>query len=567
MKKHGLKKHRVLFDLALILGICGAFLAAFGPQLLGDVTTTVFEGIMAKLNGTGRMDFSSVYRTLVTAAVLYLAGAVFAWASEMLAQWAAADASHRARDLAVRKSLCLSFADFESRPEGEVLTCMTDDAEGYGDKWYLCVLRMVVSWSSLLAISIMILRISPVMACCAALIILVAACALACLLKRAGKYEDVRQDTFAGMQECTREWIGGRTVLKLFGCEQTAAEKFSVWNTKLCELERRADYYSAASMQSVRLISNVGFVFTAFFGGFLAAGGALPIGDIQAFIHYIRNLSRPVEQIAKTARVMQEAKTSKKRLREFLKGNEEADDIPAVRVSDDKRVGNFGGAVSFSHVTFGYTEDTPVLRDFSFEVKPGEKVAVVGHTGAGKTTLTRLMLRFYDVSSGTIRIDGIDVRSYGRKELRKRIGIVMQDTWFFEDTIWANIRYGRPDATDEEVRQAAQAACADTFIETLPEKYDTVLKNGGKGLSRGQRQLLSIARTILLDPEILILDEATSSVDVRTEMRIRSALTRLTAGRTCFIIAHRRSTIRGADRILTVEDGIIHPAINKAFDF
>ncbi len=547
-----LKKYRLKLCLILILAGAGTACTVAGPQILGNVTTEVFQGIMAKLNGTGGMDFGVIARILLLLFGLYLAGTCFTF----LAGWMMAGISERLtcelRNAASEKLHVLPIRYYETKTAGEILTRVTADIDTFGKHIGQSVYPLLNAAAMILGIVFMMLRISVPLTAFAAAVFPASVLVLRLLSPKAGNYLKTEQEAFGKMSSQVEEIYSSHTVVRVLGGEKEAFGQFCKESEALYEASWRAGCYSEAMMLLTQLAGNLGYVLTALFGGWFAFSGAMQVGDIQAFIHYIRNISQPVQQISQAAGMLQAASAAWERIDAFLGEPEEEADSGI-----EKEEQSFGerGLVRFAHVSFGYSERHMVLKEFNAEIRPGQQAAIVGRTGAGKTTLMKLLLRFYDVEKGAVYVDGRDVREYDRSRLRKKFAVVMQDTWLFHGTVMDNIRYGRPGATAGEVQAAAAAASADAFIRQLPQGYETVIDEETASLSKGQKQLLTIARAILMDPEILILDEATSSVDAETERQVQYAMEKLMKGRTCLIIAHRLSTIRSADLILKIEEG------------
>ncbi len=551
-----LKKYVPRFLLLLVCTAAAAGFAAVGPFLLGNVTTLIFDGIMSKLNGTGRMDFDAIARILGLLLALYGISALFAAVGGWLASGISAGLTHRLRCTAAEKLHVLPLHCYEEHTAGEMMTYLTEDAQTIGHNVGQGLWQLASAVLTIVGILGMMLFISPVLAGCAVLILPPSWAALGLMARRAGRYADGCRELQAETDGRTEEYFTGRAAVRAFGREKDVADAFRQMGERLYQTAWKADFYSGAMALVMQLFGNVGYVLTALLGGMLAFGGELQVGGIQAFIHYIRNLGYPIQQTAQAAGMLQSARVAWGRLRELLEEAEEGaldtgSREPKAQAEGGEAVGS-QGEIRFEQVSFGYGREL-VLQDFSAVIAPGQKAAIVGASGVGKTTLVKLLLRFYDVPKGAVYVDGREVQAYSLPELRSRFGVVMQDVWLFRGTIADNIRYGRPEASMEEVRQAACAASADSFISRLPDGYETVIDEETGGLSRGQKQLLTIARAFLTNPEILILDEATSSVDAGTEREIQRAMQTLMKGRTCLIIAHRASTIRGADLVLRVE--------------
>lgn len=556
--KKYLKKYGFQFGSVVLFTLAGTAFTVVGPRILGDATTAIFQGIMAKLNGTGGMDFEVIAEILVRLLVFYLAGTFFTF----LAGWIMTGISERftfeVRNDISEKLHVLPIQYYETKTAGEVLARITTDVDTLGQSINQSASQLLSAVMMLSGIVIMMFRISMPLAGCTVVILPISWLVVSFLTKRSRVYFERQQEILGEIHGRVEEAYTGHTVVKAFGNEKEISGRFRRENEALYDSAWRTEFYSGLMMLLTQMVGNIGYVLNVFFGGWLALNGALAVGDIQALIHYIRNLTQPVQQISQAAGMLQSASAAWKRIDAFLAEPEEESDPEDAAVGQknagDKAITSEKGHIRFEHVSFGYSPESPVLRDFSAEIKPGQRVAVIGQTGDGKTTLMKLLLRFYDVSEGAIYVDGKNITEYDRRELRKRFAVVLQDIWLFHGTILDNIRYGKPGATREEVRAAAVMASADDFIQKFPEGYDTVIDEENGSLSKGQRQLLTIARTILVNPDILIFDEATSSVDTRTEQQIQPAMENLMRGKTCFIIAHRLSTIRGADIVWRIEN-------------
>ena len=441
---------------------------------------------------------------------------------------------------------------FESKPTGEVLSRITNDVDTLGQSLNQSVTQLITSVTTLIGVFIMMLRINVVMTICALLILPISMLIIGKVMKHSQKFFQQQQEYLGDVNGQVEEIYGGHNIVRTFNKEEDVIHTFQETNDKLYSSAWKSQFFSGMMMPIMQFVGNIGYVMVALLGGYMAIKGSIEVGQIQSFFQYIRNFTQPIQQIAQVTNMLQSTAAASERVFEFLEEEEEEQ-----TVKDPVHIDHLEGNVVFDHVSFGYTPEKITIHDFSADVKQGQKVAIVGPTGAGKTTMIKLLLRFYDVNGGSIKVDGCDLRKFNRQELREMFGMVLQDTWLFNGTIMENIRYGRLDATDEEVIAAAKAAHADSFIRTLPGGYDMVLNEETSNISQGQKQLLTIARAILADPPIMILDEATSSVDTRTEIRIQKAMDNLMKGRTSFVIAHRLSTIRNADMILVMKDGNI----------
>lgn len=563
-----LKKYTLHLLLVLVFSVCACGLMVLGPQLLGNATTEIFNGIMAKLNGTGFMDFEAVSGIMRLLTVFYLLSAVLMAAAGWMTSWISADLAFRLREDTVKKVHALPLPYFEENSVGDILNCITADVDTVGENISRSILQLASGAATAAGIAVMMMRISLLLTVILSLIIL-AAGFLIWLLSRKGKnYKKQQQEMSAGIAGYAEEAYSGRSLLKVFGRENAALDQCRKYSSQLYGISWRAEFYSDLMNAIMQSAAAAGYVAAVLAGGMIAFHGQLPVGDIQAFIHYIRNMGYPVRQISQSAGMMQSASAAWQRIRAVLSEKEESDSVlpealyeKAGNASESpealyEKAGNMlqkKGAVRFEHVTFGYGKGEPVLTDFTADILPGQRVAITGCTGIGKTTMVKLLMRFYDVQEGAIYVDGADVRAYDRSQLRSKFGIVLQDAWLFHGTVLDNIRYGRMDAAKEEVFEAAEAAAADEFIRRLPKGYDTVISGETCSLSQGEKQQLTIARAILAKPEILILDEPTSAVDTLTEQRIREGIDKVMKGKTCFIIAHRTQTIDGADMVLHME--------------
>ena len=536
----------------LIFAIGGTAFNIAGPKILSKATTELFNGLMAKVSGTGGIDFEKIGRILLYLLGVYLLSACLSFVQGLIMTGISQKLCYRFRKEISMKIHRMPFRYFESRTVGEVLSRITNDVDTLGQSLNQSITQLITSVTTIIGILIMMLSISPVMTLIALVILPVSGMLIGIVVKFSQKYFVAQQTYLGKVNGQVEEVYGGHNIVKAFNREEQALKEFNENNEALYQSAWKSQFLSGMMQPIMMFVGNLGYVAVAVSGSFLAIKGTIEVGDIQAFIQYVKNFTQPIVQVAQVSNMLQSMAAAAERVFEFL--DEEEED---VEIAHPIRLDKIEGAVSFEHVKFGYQEDKIIIHDFSSRIAPGQMVAIVGPTGAGKTTMVKLLMRFYDVNEGSIRVDGHDIREFNRSELREGFGMVLQDTWLFKGTIMENIRYGRLDATDEDVIAAAKAAHAHRFIQTLPGGYQMELNEDASNVSQGQKQLLTIARAILADNRILILDEATSSVDTRTEARIQKAMNNLMKGRTSFVIAHRLSTIRDADLILVMKDGDI----------
>ncbi len=523
-----------------------------GPKILGKATTEIFEGLVRKVSGGGGIDFDKVARILIFLLGLYLLSAAFSFIQGFAMTGITQKLTYKFRKEISEKINRMPMNYFDTRTHGEILSRVTNDVDTLSQSLNQSATQLITSIATLIGVLVMMLSISPFMTLVALLILPVSIGLISAVIKRSQKYFRSQQEYLGHVNGQVEEVYGGHNVIKAFNKEEETIAEFEEKNNILYESAWKSQFFSGMMMPIMQFVGNLGYVGVAILGGYLAIKRTIEVGEIQSFIQYVRNFTHPIQQIAQVANMLQSTAAASERVFEFLEEAEE-DQYAEHPVSIEGLRGN----VSFEHVKFGYNPEKTIIKDFSAEVKEGQKIAIVGPTGAGKTTMIKLVMRFYDVNAGAIRIDGHDIRDFNRSELRQMFGMVLQDTWLFHGSIEENIKYGKLDATKEEVIEAAKAAYAHRFIQTLPGGYDMELNEEASNVSQGQKQLLTIARAILADPKILILDEATSSVDTRTEVRIQKAMDNLMKGRTSFVIAHRLSTIRDADLILVMKDGDI----------
>ena len=547
-----MSRYKFRLCLVLLCAIAGTTFSIVGPKILGKATTELFNGLVAKVQGTGGIDFEKIGQILLSVMALYLVSAAFSLIQGFVMTGISNDVSYSLRKEISQKINRMPMKYFESRTYGEVLSRVTNDVDMLQQGISQSITQLITSVTTLIGVLIMMISINGWMTLAAFLILPVSMLIITTVMKHSQKFFRDQQSYLGDVNGQVEEIYSGQNVVKAFNKEEDVVNEFEKANKKLYESGWKAQFFSGMMMPIMSFIGNLGYVLVAILGAFMAIRGSIEVGDIQSFFQYIRNFTQPVQQIAQVSNMLQLSAASSERVFEFLA--EEEEDQTVEHPVD---ITNLEGNVTFDHVGFGYNPEQTIIKDFSADVKFGEKIAIVGPTGAGKTTMVKLLMRFYDVNKGAICIDGHNVKDFNRSELREMFGMVLQDTWLFNGTIMENIRYGRLDATDEEVIEAAKAAHAHKFIMQQPDGYQTVLNEETSNISQGQKQLLTIARAILADNKILILDEATSSVDTRTEILIQKAMDNLMKGRTSFIIAHRLSTIRDAYLILVMKDGDI----------
>lgn len=549
---HYMSVFKVQMAFIVIFAICGTVFDIVGPKILGKATTEIYNGLVSKVSGGSGMDFGRIGQILLMTLGLYLISALCSFIQGYLMTGVSQKTTYRLRKEISEKINRMPMNYFDTKPVGEVLSRVTNDIDTLGQSLNQSATQMITSVTTLIGVLAMMLSISPLMTLATLVILPVSMILISFVMKHSQKYFRGQQEYLGNVNGQVEEIYSGHNIIKAFNKEEDVIREFDTTNDRLYDSAWRSQFFSGMMMPIMQFIGNLGYVVVAILGGFLAIRKTIEVGDIQSFIQYVKRFTQPIQQIAQVANMLQMTAAASERVFEFLE-EEEEDQTVEHPVS----VENLEGNVSFDHVHFGYNADKIIVNDFSAEVKEGQKIAIVGPTGAGKTTMIKLLMRFYDVNSGAIKIDGHDVRNFNRSELREMFGMVLQDTWLFNGSIRDNIKYGKLDATDEEVIQAAKAAHVHQFVKTLPGGYDMELNEEANNVSQGQKQLLTIARAILADPKILILDEATSSVDTRTEVLIQKAMDNLMKGRTSFVIAHRLSTIRDADMILVMKDGDI----------
>ena len=536
----------------MIFAAVSTVFSVAGPKVMARATNALVEGLGKKIAGTGSIDFTYIAKVLLFTLGLYICSAVFSFIQGMIMTGITQKTCYRMRKEISEKINRMPMKYFESRTYGEVLSRITNDVDTLGQSLNQSVTQIITSVATLVGTLVMMISISGIMTLISLVILPVSAILISFIIKHSQKYFRQQQEYLGHINGQVEEVYGGHLVVQAYNKQESTIKKFEDTNQILFQSAWKSQFLSGLMQPIMQFVGNLGYVGVAISGGLLAIRGTIGVGEIQAFIQYVRNFTQPIQQIAQVANMLQSMAAASERVFEFLDEEEEE-----LTVEHAVHLDHVDGYVDFSHVSFGYNPDQIIIRDFSAHVTPGQKIAIVGPTGAGKTTMVKLLMRFYDVTGGAIQVDGHDIRDFNRQELRDAFGMVLQDTWLFKGSIMENIRYGRLDATDEEVIEAAKAAHAHHFIQTLPGGYQMELNEDASNVSQGQKQLLTIARAILADNPILILDEATSSVDTRTEVRIQKALDNLMRGRTSFIIAHRLSTIKNADLILVMKDGDI----------
>ena len=547
-----LGKYTYAIIAVFIFAIGSVAFSVIGPKVLGKATTEIFNGLIGKISGGDGIDFDKIKIILLTLVALYIVSAILSFIQGFIMSGISQKLAYNLRDELSKKINRLPMSYFDKTTNGEVLSRFTNDIDTLAPSLNQSLTQIITAVTTLVGVFIMMLTISGIMTVAALVIIPIGMFAISMIIKRSQKFFAQQQEFLGNVNGQVEELYGGHLVVQAFNGQGDAIEKFDKTNEKLYQSAWKSQFLSGLMQPLMSFIGNLGYVLISILGGFLVIKNYIEVGDIQSFIQYVRQFNQPLNQIAQISNQLQATAASAERIFAFLAEEEEP-----VTENDSVKVTRHDGEVIFDHVRFGYDENKVIIKDFNAKVKPGQKIAIVGPTGAGKTTIIKLLMRFYDVNSGAIYVDGKNIKDYNRQELRSHFGMVLQDTWLFSGSIKDNIKYGKLDATDEQVKQAAKAAHVDHFIKTLPSGYDMVLNEEASNVSQGQKQLLTIARAILADPEILILDEATSSVDTRTEVLIQKAMDNLMENRTSFIIAHRLSTIRNADLILVLNEGDI----------
>ncbi|HHD2735936.1 ABC transporter ATP-binding protein [Clostridium perfringens] len=556
MKKLGvyLKPYSLSIAIVILFAIGSAAFSIVGPKILGKATTKIFEGLVQKITGVpdASIDFGYIGNIAMILVALYLVSSLFGIIQSFIMSGVAQKVSYNLRKQISEKMDTLPLKYFDTRTNGEVLSRITNDVDTVNQTLNQSLSQIITSVVTLIGVLIMMFSISWIMTLATFIILPVSMVLISLVVKKSQKYFKSQQEYLGHLNGQVEEVYGGHNIMKAFNREEASTKDFDELNNTLYKSAWKSQFLSGMMMPIMSFVGNLGYVLVSILGGWLTIKSVITVGDIQAFIQYVRSFNQPIAQMAQVANIMQSTAAAAERVFEFLEEEDEVKDpVNSVDPSEIR------GEVEFEDVHFGYNEDKIIINDFSVDVKPGQKVAIVGPTGAGKTTIVKLLMRFYDINSGSIKIDGHDIRDFKRADLRNLFGMVLQDTWLFNGTIMENLRYGRLDATDAEVKEAAKAAHVDHFVKTLPDGYNMVLNEEASNISQGQKQLLTIARAFLKDPKLLILDEATSSVDTRTELLIQKAMEKLMEGRTSFIIAHRLSTIRDADLILVMKDGDI----------
>jgi ATP-binding cassette subfamily B multidrug efflux pump len=547
-----LGSYKTAILVVMFFAVASTIFSIVGPKVLGQATTKLFEGVMAQIAGNGSIDFGFIGRIILITLGLYLISALFSYIQGWVMSGISMKITYRFRQDISRKINCMPLSYFDGTSHGEVLSRVTNDVDTVSQTLNQSLSQVITSVTTLIGVLVMMLTISWQMTIVALVMVPLSLVIISLIISKSQVYFKQQQDFLGHVNGHVEEMYGGHAVIKAFNGEKKSNEQFSVFNDSLYNSAWKSQFLSGLMMPIMNFIGNLGYVAIVILGGYLATRGVVTIGDIQAFMQYVRSFTQPITQIANISNIFQQTAAAAERVFEFL---EESDEVPES--ANPVKLDKVEGRVEFKDVHFGYSPEKIIINDFCAMVNPGQKIAIVGPTGAGKTTMVKLLMRFYDVNSGAILVDGHDIRDFTRGDLRCMFAMVLQDTWLYNDTMMENIRYGRINASDEEVIEAAKAAHVDHYIRTLSDGYKTVLNEETTNVSQGQMQLLTIARAILADPSILILDEATSAVDTHTEVRIQKAMDTLMKGRTSFIIAHRLSTIRDADLILVMNNGDI----------
>ena len=547
-----LSEHKIAIIIVMIFAIGSTIFSIVGPKILGNATTEIYTGLMNKINGTGGIDFAKIGKIILFALGLYAVSALFSMIQSYIMAGVAQKATYKIRNELTEKINKLPMKYFDKRTNGEVLSIISNDVDTLSTGLNQSITQIITSIFTIIGILVMMLSISWEMTLVSLLILPVSAVILKKVIGKSQKYFVKQQEYLGHVNGQVEEVYGGHNIVKVFGRENEAIKEFEKDNQELYKSGWRSQFLSGLMYPLMNFVGNVGYVAVAILGGYFAVKGRITVGNIQSFIQYNKQFTQPIGQVAQISSTIQSMLAAAERIFEFLEEKEEVEDVKNPLSTDGLK-----GNIKFEHVHFGYDPEKTIINDFNADVKDGQKIAIVGPTGAGKTTMVKLLMRFYDVNSGAILLDGHNIKEFKRGELRKMFGMVLQDTWLFGGTIKENIKYSKPDATDSEVIEAAKAAHVHHYIKTLSKGYDAKINEESTNISAGQKQLLTIARVILANPKILILDEATSSIDTRTEQQIQSAMDNLMEGRTSFIIAHRLSTIKNADLILVMDHGDI----------
>lgn len=547
-----IKKHRIAIVFVSIFALLSTIFSIIGPNILGNVTTEIFNGLILKVTGKGGIDFSFIKKTLLLLLGLYIFSSICSFLQGYIMNTVSCKISYNLRKNISEKLHKLPLSYFETRTHGEILSRITNDVDTLSSNLSQTLSEFVSSIATLIGTLVMMISISGSMTIASIIILPLSIISMGFIMGKSQKHFSRQQKNLGDMNGVVEEIYGGYDVVKVFNHEEESIKQFNIINDKLYDSGWKSQFISTSMHPLMNFVGNINYVLVSIYGGYLVIKEKIAVGDILSFSQYVRNLNRSSANMAQIFSLLQPTVAAAERIFEFLEEKEEVKDNP-----NPISIKNIDGKIEFRHVNFGYTEDKKIINDFSVKVKKGEKIAIVGPTGAGKTTMVKLLMRFYDVSSGEILIDGHNIKDFKRSELRSLFGMVLQDTWLYSGTISDNIRYGKLDATLDEVKDACRAASVHHFVKTLPDTYDMVLNEESDNISSGQKQLFTIARVILADPKILILDEATSSVDTRTEILIQKAMDKLMEGRTSFIIAHRLSTIKNADLILVMNNGDI----------
>ena len=547
-----LSEHKIAIIIVMIFAIGSTIFSIVGPKILGNATTEIYTGLMNKINGTGGIDFAKIGKIILFALGLYAVSALFSMIQSYIMAGVAQKATYKIRNELTEKINKLPMKYFDKRTNGEVLSIISNDVDTLSTGLNQSITQIITSIFTIIGILVMMLSISWEMTLVSLLILPVSAAILKKVIGKSQKYFVKQQEYLGHVNGQVEEVYGGHNIVKVFGRENEAIKEFEKDNQELYKSGWRSQFLSGLMHPLMNFVGNVGYVAVAILGGYFAVKGRITVGNIQSFIQYNKQFTQPIGQVAQISSTIQSMLAAAERIFEFLEEKEEVEDVKNPLSTDELK-----GNIKFEHVHFGYDPEKTIINDFNADVKDGQKIAIVGPTGAGKTTMVKLLMRFYDVNSGAILLDGHNIKEFKRGELRKMFGMVLQDTWLFGGTIKENIKYSKPDATDSEVIESAKAAHVHHYIKTLSKGYDAKINEESTNISAGQKQLLTIARVILANPKILILDEATSSIDTRTEQQIQSAMDNLMKGRTSFIIAHRLSTIKNADLILVMDHGDI----------